>query len=171
MSRRHRYFSLGFLEHTWYLIDGYSFSFLLLPPSSSASMKNLHAHAQTISVSWSDPATRSNSRQHLAMEKKIKNPCENNLSGFFIKNEHSEEQLAVFNTALAPASLVAHLALHPCRQPRQRAPGSLSRGGSSLVTVDIAPVQRCLGPFSTSHLPLGLLLSCSMCTIRCRFHA
>lgn len=85
MSRRHRYFSLGFLEHTWYLIDGYSFSFLLLPPSSSASMKNLHAHAQTISVSWSDPATRSNSRQHLAMEKELKIHVKTTSVGFSLR--------------------------------------------------------------------------------------
>jgi len=40
MSKMHRNLSLGFLEHAWYLTDGDIFSFLLLPPHSSTSMKN-----------------------------------------------------------------------------------------------------------------------------------
>lgn len=130
------------------------FSFLLLPLSLPLPLPawkiDTLAHTENLTVSWSDPTTRSNMGQHLAMKKPIK-PCENNCSRLFVKNWQSflsEGQATVLNTALAAASLVVHLGPSP-----RRAPGSQFRGGSSHhhLVLDIAPTRRILG-FSP---PLG----------------
>lgn len=140
-----------------------------LPPSSSASMKN--SHTENLTVSWSDPATRSNMGQHLAMKKPTKQ-CENNCSRLFVKNWQrflSEGQTTVFNTALAAAPLVVHLGPSPPRAPR-----SHFRGGSShhhLVLDGYCSHKEIIGVFSTTWLPQGLFLSSSLWSIRCHLHA
>lgn len=135
------------------------FPFLLLPLSLPLLLPawKIHtlAHTENLTASWSDPATRSNMGQHLAVKKPIK-PCENNCSRLFVKNWQSllsEGQVTVFNTALAAASLMVHLGPSP-----HRIPGS--GGGSSHhhLVLDISPTRRFLG-FSP---PLACLWGCSL---------
>lgn len=113
--------------------------------------KFTHSHTENLTVSWSDPATRSNMGQHLAMKKPIK-LHDDNCSRLFVKNWQSflseGQEVTVFNTAVAAASLMVHLGPSP-----HRVPGSQFRAGSSHhhLMLDIAPTRWFLG-FSP---PLG----------------
>lgn len=146
MSRRHKFSSLGFLKHVFLIPTSPS-----LPLPLPAWKIHTLAHTENLTVSWSDPATRSNMGQHLAMKKAIK-LRENNCSRLFVKNWQSflseGQEVTVFNTAVAAASLMVHLGPSP-----HRVPGSQFRAGSSHhhFVLDIAPTRWFLG-FSP---PLG----------------
>lgn len=118
MGKRHRTFSLGFLEHAWFLI-GYIFSFLILPPYSSTSMKNSLSltHKDHFTVSWSDPTTRNNTRQHLAMKKENQTHLKPTSVGFLLTmNTASILKSQLIVLAMIWWHTSAHL--HPCSRVR-----------------------------------------------------
>lgn len=146
------------------------FSFLFLPLSLPLPLPawKIHtlAHTENLTVSWSDPATRSNMGQHLAMKKPLK-PCENSCSRLFC-----EEMTELPLRRASNKSCVKH-------SFSDGAPWSLSLQGTWIPVQVGAATSSCwillpqgvLGFFSTTWVPLELFLSSRLWNIRCRFHA